>query len=483
VRRTALPFLALALLLPAMPACDPDTEAPPEVATVTLTTPQVHDKILGGWVGQMVGVVASGFTEFGYLNRTIPEGEVPEWDPFAFFTAWMQDDLYVEIPFLAAMETGGVRTGWKALGDSFVDTQFQLWHGNLAARDALKAGLGAPASGHYANNEHCDDIDWQIEADYLGLMAPGLTRQAVELAWRQGHVVGFGDGVYGGVFVAAMHAEAFVATNVAQVIDAGLAAIPDGTQFKALLLDVVDGHARHPDDWMATWQEIQDRWGDTDRCPYGHGIPYNIDAKLNAGYVLMGLLYGDGDFWKSVVISMRCGQDSDCNPSTVGGILGTLYGYQGIPAQYVTEMDDTKKFDYTDWTLPHCVDATEALARQAVVLAGGSIRTSEGGVETWTIPRPAVTPLVLEQWPVEANEAPVLAGVEADVEGRAVDFHAEATDADGIAGYLWSFGDLDYGDRPVLTHVYAVPGTYEAIVWAADTKGNTSWKAVTVTVP
>ena len=34
-----------------------------------------------------------------------------------------------------------------------------------------------------------------------------------------------------------------------------------------------------------------------------------------------GLLYGGGDFTKSVDIAARCGQDADCNPATVGGVL------------------------------------------------------------------------------------------------------------------------------------------------------------------
>ena len=60
----------------------------------------------------------------------------------------------------------------------------------------------------------------------------------------------------------------------------------------------------------------------------------NIDAKLNAAYVLMGILYGEGDFEKSVTIALRCGQDNDCNASTVGGFLGVMYGYEAIPEKY-----------------------------------------------------------------------------------------------------------------------------------------------------
>jgi len=481
-RWTTWTFLAMVAGLAA--GCAATEDGDEAVPTVTMTRAQVRDRIEGGWVGQMVGVVAAGWTEFGFKGVTIREDQVPEWDPETmFFTAWMQDDLYVEVPFIEAMLAQGPLVGYGPLGDAFVDTAFPLWHGNEAARTALAAGIPAPASGHYAHNAHCDDIDWQIEADYIGLMTPGMTHEAVEMAWRHGHVIGFGDGVYGGVFVAAMHAEAFVADTVDQVIAAGLAAIPADTDFRRLLADVQDGYLRNPD-WEDTWQEIQDKWGDTDRCPVGLDGPYNIDAKLNAGYVLMGLLYGEGDFWNSLVIAMRGGQDSDCNPSTVAGILGTLYGLSGIPDAYKTELDWTgKKFDYTDKTLGDLVDATEALARRIVEVRGGTI-VGEGDGQTWEVPRRPFGTLIREQWPREANEAPVwTVEPSADGNGRTVRFTADATDADGIAGYQWAFGDLTWESGASPEHTYRAAGTYEAHVWVTDAVGNTSWRSVAVQVP
>lgn len=60
-------------------------------------------------------------------------------------------------------------------------------------------------------------------------------------------------------------------------------------------------------------------------------VPFNIDAVINSAYILIGLLYGEGDFYKTLDISTRCGQDSDCNPASAGGILGTILGYSRIP--------------------------------------------------------------------------------------------------------------------------------------------------------
>src|ERR1700680_545966 len=68
--------------------------------------------------------------------------------------------------------------------------------------------------------------------------------------------------------------------------------------------------------------------------PEGALKPFNIDAKLNGGYIALGLLYGKGDFWNTLEIATRAGQDSDCNPSNACGILGVMLGYKKIPEQW-----------------------------------------------------------------------------------------------------------------------------------------------------
>ena len=84
----------------------------------------------------------------------------------------------------------------------------------------------------------------------------------------------------------------------------------------------------------------------------GTSVALNIDAKLNSAYILIGLLWGNGDFAKTVEISCRCGQDSDCNPSSAASILGNFYGASGIPEIYKANVNyDTTLFDSTTYTL------------------------------------------------------------------------------------------------------------------------------------
>ena len=53
----------------------------------------------------------------------------------------------------------------------------------------------------------------------------------------------------------------------------------------------------------------------------------------------MGLLYGKGDLDETIVISTRCGQDSDCNPANSGGILFTTVGFSQLPARFTSALD------------------------------------------------------------------------------------------------------------------------------------------------
>src|SRR5205085_3083715 len=88
--------------------------------------------------------------------------------------------------------------------------------------------------------------------------------------------------------------------------------------------------------------------------------PLNIDGRINGAYATIGLLYGGGDFEKSIRIAMQCGQDSDCNPSTAGGILGAMHGYHAIPEKFRAAIPamSSAKFSYTAYTFDSIVDTS-----------------------------------------------------------------------------------------------------------------------------
>jgi chitodextrinase len=452
---------------------------------------QVLDRIRGAWLGQMAGVAWAAPTEYydpaQNEERRLRPDEVPVWDPSDINDAFGQDDIYVEIPFLEAMKAQGVNASWYWFGNFFRATGFGVWHGNRGARDNIRNGLPVPDAAHCLFTKHSDDIDWQIEADFAGQTNPGMVNSAIELAWRAGHVIGFGDGVNGGVFVAAMHARAFTASSIpnigiAEIVEAGRQSLPTGSEYRQIVEEVLDCHQRGYT-WEQTWEQIEAHWRDTDHCPDGVGSFFNIDAKLNGAYVLMGLLFGDGDFEESMRITMMCGQDSDCNTSTVGGILGNYYGFSAIPNKWKSALDTgVRRFSSSQYTFNGAVALNTELASQAVILGGGSVDSSAG---IWTLPDQGTTqPPILEQWQdsPESHPKPVLSASAAAPNGREVTFSASATDPHGIKAYQWFFGDLTYANGASVTHTYLQDGVYEAIAYVTDNLGNTAWKSVQVNV-
>ena len=109
-----------------------------------------------------------------------------------------------------------------------------LCHANQMARYNLLHGLTPPASGHWKNNPHANCLDFQIEAVFAGIMAPGMVNSATEICDRVGHIMAYGDGWYGGVYVAAMYSLAYVSDDVEYVVTEALEVYSSGKSFSCM---------------------------------------------------------------------------------------------------------------------------------------------------------------------------------------------------------------------------------------------------------
>jgi hypothetical protein len=352
------------------------TSGPTGVRALSLT--ELRDKIAGGWAGQMIGVSFGAPTEFR-SNGKINDDVLPQWTPDRVSNSLNQDDLYVDMTFAKVLDDKGLDASTEDFGAMFREAKYSLWHANLAARRNLKRGVPPSLSGTPKYNAHANDIDFQIEADFIGLMAPGLPQETNRIAERAGKVMNYGDGIYGGMFISAMYSVAFFETSPRKIVETGLAAIPAKSPYGMLIADVLSWHKQYPNDWRKVWQLLEDKWDKRDPCPAGALRPFNIDAKLNGGYVALALLYGNGDFGKTIEIATRSGQDSDCNPASACGILGVMLGYKRIPGVWKNGIDAIagQKFRYTDFTFRTIVESTEKRALALVKKTGGSVQADK----------------------------------------------------------------------------------------------------------
>jgi hypothetical protein len=323
---------------------------------LALTKTLLMDKIKGGWAGQVIGCTFGGPTEFRYCGTMIQDYIPIDWDETRmewYYTnaPGLYDDIYMDLTFVEVFEKEGLDAPASSHAHAFAHADYNLWHANQAARYNILNGMEPPASGQWENNPHADDIDFQIEADFAGLMNPGMVNSATAICDRVGHIMNYGDGWYGGVYVAAMYSLAFWSDNIPFIVSEALRTIPVESQFYQCIHDVIGWYLKYPDDWKRTWFEVERKWSSDIGCPDGVFRPFDIDAKINAAYIVIGMLYGGGDFGKTLDISTRCGQDSDCNPASAGGILGTILGYDAIPEHWKMGLDRVEDMDFKYTTI------------------------------------------------------------------------------------------------------------------------------------
>ncbi len=347
--------------------------------TISISKEVLQDKIKGGWAGQVIGCTYGGPTEFKW-NGTMIGDHVPiPWDDTRMLWYYenapgLYDDVYMDLTFVDIFEKHGFDAPDSLHALAFANAEYQLWHANQAARYNILNGIMPPASGHWMNNPHADDIDFQIEADFAGLMSPGMLKTATDISWRIGHIMNYGDGVYGGIYVASLYSLAFVYDDIEFIVEEALKTLPAQSEFYQCIADVIRWYREDPSDWKTAWFEAQKKWTYDKGCPDGVFRPFNIDAKINAAYIVIGLLYGKGDFGATVDISTRCGYDSDCNPANAAGILATMTGYSNIPDYWKQGIDKVEdmNFRYTDMSLNKVYEIGYRHAVEMIKRNGGS---------------------------------------------------------------------------------------------------------------
>jgi len=214
------------------------------------------------------------------------------------------------------------------------------------------AGFRPPYSASY-KNPYREWIGAQIRGDYFGYINPGCPETAAEMGWRDASISHTKNGIYGEMFASAMIAAAAVTDDVEEIILAGLGEIPATSRLYESILTVMDMYKSGKTSEEA-FGYIHSVWDEYT----GHGWCHTIS---NAMVVAASLLYGKGDFGKSVCLAVQTGFDTDCNGATVGSILGMAGGYDFVGNEWKEHLSDTLEttiFGYERVKISECAKKT-----------------------------------------------------------------------------------------------------------------------------
>jgi len=295
------------------------------------------EKVYAGWLGKLIGVRHGAPIE-GWMYDKIEkvygeiDGYLVDYKDFA-----ADDDSNGPMFFLRALEdytyTSAItaeQIGLTWLNYAPYEHGFYWWggYGKSTEHTAylnLRNGIMAPRSGSVEQNGKAvaEQIGGQIFIDTWGLVVPNNPKLAAEYANKAASVAHGGNGVYGGMFIAACISAAFTETDIEKVVEIGLSTIPQDCEYVTTSREVIKFYKAHPENWRDCFKFVKDNYG-YDRYPGAcHIIP-------NAAVIILSLLYGEGDFTKTLNICNMCGWDTDCNVANVGTIIGVKNGLDGI---------------------------------------------------------------------------------------------------------------------------------------------------------
>ncbi len=353
------------------------------------------ERVYAGVLGKIIGVYLGRPFEGWTYERIMAElGEITYYahERLGKPLIVTDDDISGTFTFLRALPDYNNARGLtpEQIGQTWLNYIIEgraiLWwggRGNSTEHTAylrLKDGIPAPKSGSIELNGTvvAEQIGAQIFVDGWAMTAPGDPELAADLARRAASVSHDGEAIYGAQVLAAMEAQAFVEPDLNRLIDTALRFIPADSVIARLIHDVRDWHAADPRDWRTTRAKIAATYGyDT----YGGGV----HMIPNHALIHLGLLYGDDDLQKALMITNTSGWDTDCNAGNVGCLLGLKNGLAGIDAGpdwrgpvddrlYLSTADGGRAITDAVAETYHIVNIGRALAGEAPVVPKGGAR-------------------------------------------------------------------------------------------------------------
>lgn len=369
----------------------------------TISEEELKDKISAFWLGQLVGNYYGLPFENNYVDDPIPflvdrvythadddalklnrndwRGYIPIFMD-AVEGAFADDDTDIEFVTLLSVEKYGLDITYPEITEMWKKhINRRIWVANRTARSLMKKGLIAPETGRKENNENWFQIDPQLVNEIWSAFYPGMTKKAAERALWGARITNDDWGTHPTIAYGVMISAAFFENDVNRLVQMAIEAVPNEGPFAEGIRDVVKWHKEN-ENWRDTRKMIHEKYFRYKKGSYE--APVSVVSSLNNGLCgIMAILYGQGDFMRTVGIAVSAGYDCDNQAATCAGLIGVLQGTQCLPLDLVKEFRD----QYVCWTrdevpittpISNIVERISHKAKEAIIANGGRIMLQPG---------------------------------------------------------------------------------------------------------
>lgn len=375
---------------------------PGAVSHQLLPVEAYQDAVYASWLGQVIGNTYGLCYEFQFIDNPGP-------DSFPYGYTWTldllrrhdgafsDDDTDIEYMYLTQMEKHGITPTYHQLAEAWKrHVKTKVWCANRMALTLMHAGHYPPVTGAVGYNSQWCQIDPQLVNEIWAVTAPGMIDYAVEKSRFAAHITNDSFGIEPTLHYAAMYSAAFFEMDINRLIDIGTAALPASSRFAKIVEHVKQLYAQYPEDWQHARRIVKENYLVSEEYNK-HAWP-PIDANLNGAYGIMALLYGQGDFQRTLDYSCAFGMDADNQAATMCGLLGIVNGLEAIPRNLMFPLEGVnweKPFNdsYKMITREGLRDAklSDMAARIAtqgekVILENGGELVERSGVKYYKIP-------------------------------------------------------------------------------------------------
>ena len=278
-----------------------------------------RDKLYACWLGKNIGGTLGAPYEGTTKTLDVKGYKTKPGEPTP------NDDLDLQLLWLYVLECEGARNlNQNMLAEYWIDWIPPNWNEYGIAKANLRVGLLPPLSGEVENERWQTSNGAWIRSEIWAAMAPFFSDIAMKYAAMDAMVDhGIGEGTYAEMFTAALQSAAYYESKIRKLLEIALAKIPSDCRIAKAVRLVIECYERG-EDYLEVREKLVQQSRDI-------GM---FQAPANIGFVVIGLLYGEGDFKKSLIYTVNCGDDTDCTGATVGATLGIIGGTKIIPEDW-----------------------------------------------------------------------------------------------------------------------------------------------------